>query len=444
MRYDIDFGEIMQLYLPAAAKTPGGFTYPHHFARLVDYFGGAEWISDLAAVTPGAWAIVMRAPSAFSLGRVSARAKGGGCFIFEHLTSDERSALVERDGVLLIDLGWEVLFPRAEIVSDLIAALVEFDLDPRRVKILHSNQVARAAFERHWREQTDIPPVASLEFPTAMALCVVYQQSRRDDAAIDARRERAMQATRDNKRSRLFVCFNGEVRPHRLYVAAALYERGLIDRGYLSLLSQRKGRPNEARDEFSENAVRAMKKYSGGAPLESAARAILAELPFRLDIGAIPSAQLEQTAWESQSPEYYDDSRFSVVIDTSVGDENVLFVTEKVLKPLMNFSPFIFMGNLGSAALLRGYGFQTFEPYFGQPEVDVSRDILAAGVEEIGRLASLGEAQLDGLSLGLADVCGHNAEHFWNGFPKRLRADFMRDVLGSLSVDSGRVDRLVA
>ncbi len=56
----------------------------------------------------------------------------------------------------------------------------------------------------------------------------------------------------------------------------------------------------------------------------------------------------------------YAESWFSVVTETEMRPRPSR-ITEKVLKPLVNFHPMILFGNPGSLRMVRDYGFVTFE-----------------------------------------------------------------------------------
>jgi len=408
----------MQFVLPEATRKRDKY-YPRHFKVVSDYFSDIHWADSPQSVQTGQWSIVVRSPGYQGLGRETAR-KYGIDSAFDLLSPEEVDAIKQRRGNIILDLGWEMLNPAPSVVKSLAQTMDELELDPTRVFIFHSNQNARDQFSRNWIEETGSPPPSSLEFPVAMALCVVHHQKNRDDRRIIDRREQSLRRTTDGSRSRLFNSFNGEVRPHRLYVAAALESLGILDRGYFSLLYPRKS-AKESDQEFRARSLKIVGKLPRGNEFQEAAGSILARLPMGLDLGGLPSGGVEQIAWVSQDPSYYDDSRFSLVIDTSVSDSDSLFVTEKVLKPIMNHSPFLLVGSSGGANLLRSYGFQTFEPHIRQCETGSYEEVVHCAVEELERLSRLSESELDALSRALTEACDHNAAQFWNSFPAILR-----------------------
>ena len=226
----------------------------------------------------------------------------------------------------------------------------------------------------------------------------------------------------------MFVSFNGEVRPHRLYVGAALEALGLLDRGYFSLVYPKK-RAGESFDALYQRSATWFAKLPRGGDYEDAAAKLIERLPLQLDISALPTGNIEELAWESQDPIYYDDSRFTIVVDTTMFEDNCLFVTEKVLKPIMNHSPFMLIGSPGGVDLLRSYGFKTFEPFLNQCDSRLPNDMLTSAIDEIVRISKLSEVELAAFSRSLSSVCDFNAAHFWDGFPRLLQHQFHQCLL---------------
>lgn len=401
--------------------------FPRHFHALAGHFGELDWRESIADATPGNCTIAVRSPGYHGLSREMARKSGMEC-AFDLLNADELDFVRNHGGRILVDLGWEMLSPAPEVVAGLAETLAELEIDPAKVFIFHSNQSARHEFNQRWLERSDSPPPFTIEFPVAMALCVIYQQKNRDDADVAAASERANERTRDGNRSKLFTSFNGEVRPHRLYVGAVLESLGLLDRGYFSLIYPRKSR-NETQDEFRARTRRIIEKMPRGDQLMDAASRILDRLPMELDLAAIPPGGIEEIAWVSQNPSFYDDSRFTIVIDTIVSGSDTLFVTEKVLKPIMNHSPFLLIGSPRAADLLRSYGFMTFEPHIRQCEADSFDDVMNEAVDEIVRISKLSEAELQTMSEALWEKCAYNARHFWDVFPDVLKHKFRECLL---------------
>lgn len=415
----------MQFVLPYSINIKSKY-YPRHFAMVAEGFTDFAW-HRLDDVTPGQWCIAVRSPGSRGVSRATAQQMGISC-AFDMLTEQELDAVRTKAGRIFVDFGWEILNPTHEIVSGLAATLSELDIDPAQVVLFHSNQASRQMFNGLWRAHTTLPPPLILEYPVGLALHVIHQQKKRDAQLIEARRSSARERTEQDLRSRLFVSFNGEVRPHRLYLGAALETKRLLERGYFSLVYPKK-RVEDSFAGLHERSVKWFEKLPRGGDYVDAAAKLIDQLPLQLDLAALPTGNIEELAWESQDPLYYDDSRFTIVIDTTMFEDNCLFVTEKVLKPIMNHSPFLLIGSVGGVDLLRGYGFRTFEPFLRQCDSRDPNSVLTSAIEEIERIAQLDAAQLTAFSHGVAAICDYNADHFWIGFPRLLRHHFQQCLL---------------
>jgi hypothetical protein len=128
----------------------------------------------------------------------------------------------------------------------------------------------------------------------------------------------------------------------------------------------------------------------------------------------------------------YTESWFSVVTETEMRPRPSR-ITEKVLKPLVNFHPMILFGNPGSLRMVRDYGFVTFENVIDESyddEPDPRRRFDKAYLE-LERLCTLDERALLRMEAEIEDRLRFNAH--WG--LTRLPADIRRDRDAAL-VDS--------
>ena len=100
----------------------------------------------------------------------------------------------------------------------------------------------------------------------------------------------------------------------------------------------------------------------------------------------------------------YDKSWFSVATETEMRPRPSR-ITEKSVKPLANFHPMLVLGNPGSLALIRSYGFETFGDVFDESyddELDPRRrfDLV---YEQVVRLCRMEERELASIESRLAD-----------------------------------------
>jgi hypothetical protein len=71
------------------------------------------------------------------------------------------------------------------------------------------------------------------------------------------------------------------------------------------------------------------------------------------------------------NPSWYDDTYFSIVAETTIGDCNLL-VTEKTFKPIAFSHPFLIYGQCGILNFLKQNGFETFENLFDETYDEVT------------------------------------------------------------------------
>jgi hypothetical protein len=66
------------------------------------------------------------------------------------------------------------------------------------------------------------------------------------------------------------------------------------------------------------------------------------------------------------NPEWYDQTYFSLVSETSINDKQILHVTEKSFKPIAFYHPFMIFGQPGLLNYLRNQGFETYDNLFDE------------------------------------------------------------------------------
>ncbi len=432
----------MLLYLAQAARKRLTRFRPRHFITLTERMAAdrVRWTHALGELPPGEGAIVIGAPGSYSMNRELARLRAGGAYVFDALTTAEKDALARGRQALVLDMGWEALYPTVQVVKGVIEGVKDSGLDPARIRLVHCNQAARAVFEARWRELTDLEPCLSLEFPTSFALGVLHQHANRDDGQVRDRIVQARARIERGDKSRRYNCFNGEARPARLHFIAWLHSQGALNDGYVSLLDFAKKRAPRARGAGAPRAAplqyqRMMGRLPRFSDIYPSVDPVMRMVPIELDLKrGRGKPDLKTFAWSSQDPKYYDDSWFSVVIDTGALDRDMLFITEKAMKPFMNASPMLYLGNAGAWAQLGRYGFEGYGPQIDEA-YDASADEIARMglvMDEFSRLAALSPDDMRELCRQAWPAIEHNYGQFWGDAPQRLRASFHTDVLDRL------------
>ena len=150
-------------------------------------------------------------------------------------------------------------------------------------------------------------------------------------------------------------------------------------------------------------------------------RELIARGPLRVDVDY---GFQGQTRWAlcygANEPWPYQSTYLSVVTDTAFSDGRSSFVTEKVMKPLANLYPFIFIGDPGALAELRSHGYRTFSPWIDEryDEILDPRARMTAILAEVERLATMPLSVLHELYCDCWPILVHNYGTFMDAAPR--------------------------
>ncbi len=240
---------------------------------------------------------------------------------------------------------------------------------------------------------------------------------------------------RGSQRSRRFLSLNYTPRPTKLLFLLRLLRDGLWDRGWISFA----GFVAEGEEGLTRAA--AVKRLLALEGFEEEARTLL-PLVDRLEAMEPVMFMAEKfklhgkqraRAVQAMEIEEYGDSWFSVVTETEMSDR-LHRITEKPLKPLLGFHPFLVLGNPGALQLLRGYGFETFsgvfdERYDTEPNPRRRFDMVYA---ELRRLCALDEPQIARASAELSEIVSFNACWGLTELPRRFRQTLLAGLVDQL------------
>jgi hypothetical protein len=109
------------------------------------------------------------------------------------------------------------------------------------------------------------------------------------------------------------------------------------------------------------------------------------------------------------------DTCINIVTETSYHD-NELFISEKILKPILNYQPFIVLGPVNYLKELKKFGFKTFDSIW-----DESYDLIESPIERYFKVQSLilelnnkTIYELNNLYQKCKEICIHNKKTFEN------------------------------
>jgi hypothetical protein len=57
---------------------------------------------------------------------------------------------------------------------------------------------------------------------------------------------------------------------------------------------------------------------------------------------------------------------FCNVVTETITSENLIFFSEKIIKPIFSLQPFVLVGNRNSLKMLKEYGFKTFDKWWDE------------------------------------------------------------------------------
>ena len=241
---------------------------------------------------------------------------------------------------------------------------------------------------------------------------------------------------RPAERERRFVCLNYTLRPLKILFLLRLMCDGLWDQGWISS-GGFGARPDE--DAFSRHALTKRLLATEGfadevkalLPLMDRLEAMKTQLFIADDDKA--SGKRRSRIVRAGDLEPYRESWFTVVTETEMSPR-LHRITEKPLKPLLAFHPFLIVGNPGSLGLLRGYGFETFSGVFDErydEELDPRRRFDMV-YDEVRRLCAMDEAQMARTSAALSEIVTFNACWGLTELPRRFNETVLADLIDEL------------
>ncbi|MEO6359655.1 MAG: hypothetical protein ABIO43_03650 [Sphingomicrobium sp.] len=383
--------------------------HPHYLTLLFEKMGNGL----LNRLPPGAedgmfYPLHLGSPYRLSPDN-SSKGNASGIFIYDFLQKDAWRKIEERGGYLLIDHIVEAFFGRQDMVRRFHEGMEIAGLKPDRVVLLNGNLLSKKRYDL-LADDLGISERAHV-IPYNGCFWLINAHNRaagHDFARLEARAQRARDMI-GRERAKTFVTFNGKGRPHRTYVILRMIADGYKSQGFISLLG------HEAADSPSEDQIAAqIGRFPDAERLMPHIRDFLGSLPLTIDIsraGAREGLKFKLLLpWASPNPDIYDQTYFSVVLDTSFNDVGTEFHTPIAFKSFMNLSPFVYFGNYRALKGLRSIGFKTFAPFINENYDDIEDDNLrmAETYREFERLASLGHRELNSGLMDLWPALEHN------------------------------------
>ena len=357
--------------------------------------------------------------------------------------SDRTRALISAGATgLVFDATTEGMRHKDHTTTELHEVLRSLTAHPRRAVYVTQDRQYETDYKRYCASRGIDSPVSVLVHD--YWIWYAFSAYERDGEEIYQQRLDAFRS-RPEKRPRLFLSLNRTPRDHKILFLLRLLRDGLFERGFVSFggfrhpgVSDGEPRPTP------EQLARALPAFSD----------IIAELAPMLD--ALDSRGrilfgMRRHNWKrlelwnaglAADLEEYHQAWFSVVTETEMrpGPSRI---TEKSFKPLANFHPMLVLGNPGSLAMIRSYGFATFDDIFDESyddELDPRRRFDMV-YQEVERLSRLDEDALLALERRVSDKLIFNARWGLTKFPGVYRTQrdtaLVNEILMSVGLSAG-------
>ena len=366
----------------------------------------------------------------------SCQKRGGADFLTPHIPSPVLKSARLGKAILLLFFGHEgrslsISQQKGEEISayDLIFEFVcRSELPPGAVWFVNGNLAGQSEY-RSWKRRRlggeDRPDVFEARFVepfSHLAQATFREEERGFRASVSWEAEKNADGTfthkytrlslqrtaqnpadlladRQRATKRLFLCMNRMPRKHRRTIVCHLLRRGYLGR---SLISFRDDKPKQI--DFGDLELEAAsQELQNRQPL-----IIDCDLPldfesyYRNNDAAVNPGE----AWP------YRNTYFSIVTETQFRND-VLFVSEKIWKPIHNLHPFLVVGTPGTLSYIRQLGFRTFMPLIDERYDSVVDDEqrMQALFHAIDVLGKLDENQLRAVLERAEPILLHNIRH---------------------------------
>lgn len=188
----------------------------------------------------------------------------------------------------------------------------------------------------------------------------------------------------------LFLSYNRQPRQYRIYFISELIKNKIFDKGLVSL--------NRPWDNLIPPYIdKTIQNF------------IIQNSPFIIN----PNLNLNFNLACNLEPNDYEKTFISVTTETLI-DEDTLFLSEKIWKPIIMGHPFLVYGNKGTLEYLKNIGYKTFDKWIDE-SYDNEVNHLIRGkmiVNEIKKLSELSLDKLKEIRNEMFEICEFNQKHF--------------------------------
>jgi hypothetical protein len=225
-------------------------------------------------------------------------------------------------------------------------------------------------------------------------------------------------------RPKKFLCFNRNMRSHRVVLSYLAVKYNLLENSIFSFVVRNDGPGLNHTSVFGD-----VFKLLDSSPNVDLCKKAFDVVPLEIDTQHLLQHQKNGFTTNNNKKEFYMDTYFHITSETSfVGDTKNPFFSEKTFHPIVNLQPFIFVGNAYSLKQLQVFGFKTFHPYIDETydQVENPKERFKLIEKEIAKLAELSHQELHDLYYQLVDIVIYNQnllKNYINYYPFETAMD---------------------
>ena len=234
------------------------------------------------------------------------------------------------------------------------------------------------------------------------------------------------------KKKYKFLCFNGTLNPHRIYISDKIIKRNLNKDTVFSVVNKNNDNIDEVVDLLTE--------FIGEEKVD---KNIISDfynkLPITFDrsyeqlIGDAGHSEVNPMLVDREYLKLLRNSYFSFITESSMSHSNWFKVTEKTWK-VIGFQPFIVAGDKGILKYLRDRGFQTFPEMFDESYDEISNNVERANfiLDEVERVCNMDTEELHKIYVSLLPKIKHNHKLMKNIDMEKFMEEFFYTIYGGL------------
>ena len=199
-------------------------------------------------------------------------------------------------------------------------------------------------------------------------------------------------------------------RSYRLNLVAEIIERGLLDKGHVSLQLFNNEKSVLKDELFDFNSL-----LSKNAKIKALKQLSKIQNNLILDMDDVPGSASANMGYNEHK--LLQSGLWNIVTET-VFYHKKLHLTEKIFKPIAVQRPFILVAAAGNLAYLKSYGFKTFDRWIDESydlEEDNDKRIQMI-VNEIEKLSNLSWDETLAMYEEMREVLEYNFDHFYGDF----------------------------